>query len=565
MRSPSHHEEPGGRVDRLARRLARRPDHVLTRQTLPAPAPAEPLLDGVARALAAPVTRRRAVVLAGGAVVAGSVLRPGGARADARVCPPGTTKCQSAGGPSACMPSGQGLVCCNSDVCAGYCTHPGQICAGDGGRLAHCEDSPAICTDRSKPVYCELRGPRTGSTACDQPPTIEGNLGWCCGKDEVCGEKFNECLCNPAKVCGDSCCKSSEYCEDLGFLRGGKVCLRKCDPATYHRCPPPAVHCCPPNRNCEGSDCVCKSGETCGTNCCRAGDACLGGSRCGKPPTPPPSPGPFDFIGNMLGLVSQTAGSRGKHRARATASDPVGAALLALAAVDAQGAAAGAAFTDLHVDRAYKRRVVVAAPKLPKLAAGPGLDARSASSLNALLAAQAKAFALLAAAATSLARSRGALAKHDRTLARRQALASASFASQAAKALRRVPALRSAAAAALAAGGTAEVSATLAQVLALQSSVRARGVPSDLAGLLARLGVRGADLARVKQALLSGSAGGPALIAPLADPAVARSIQGLAAALASYAKSARRAPIRTYRGEPLRIRGTRAHDAPRRR
>jgi hypothetical protein len=559
-------DDAGGRVDRLARRLANPGGHVLTRQRLPQPGAAEPVLDGVARALVAPVTRRRAVVLVGGAVVAGSVLRPGGARADARVCPAGTTKCQSAGGPSACMPTGKGLVCCNSDVCAGYCTHPGQICAQDGGRLAHCEDGPGICTDRLKPVFCQQRGPRTGSTACDQPPTIEGNLGWCCGKDEVCGDKYPDCKCNPAKACGDACCKSNEYCEDLGFLRGGKVCLRKCDPATYHRCPPPAVHCCPANRDCDGSTCVCKTGETCGTNCCKAGDACLGGSRCGKPPTPPPSPGPLDFLGNMLGLINQTAGSRGgKHRVRGAAADPAGAALLALAAVDAQAAAAGAAFTDLHVDRAYKRKVVAATPKLPKLAAGPGLDARAARALDTLLAAQAKAFALVLAAATSLARSRAALRKHDRTLARRQALASAAFASQAAKTLRGVPALRAKAAATLTSTGTAEVTATAAQVLALQASVRAGGVPSDLAAQLARLGIRGADLGRVKAALLASSAGGPALIAPLADPAVTRTIEASAAALAKYAKAARRAPIRTYRGEPLRVRGTRAHDRPRRR
>ena len=91
-----------------------------------------------------------------------------------------------------------------------------------------------------------------------------------------------------------------------------------------------------------------------------------------------------------------------------------------------------------------------------------------------------------------------------------------------------------------------------ADVSAFQSTVRAGGVPSDLAARLRRLGVQGVDLGRAKASLLGSSAGGPALIAPLDDPARTRNLRSLASELKTFSRDARRRPI------------TRAHPAPRR-
>ena len=84
--------------------------------------------------------------------------------------------------------------------------------------------------------------------------------------------------------------------------------------------------------------------------------------------------------------------------------------------------------------------------KPPTVSAGTGLDVQSAASLNKLLAAEARANALIAAMAKTLWRARGAHAKHDPAAAKRQLRASAMLAGQAATALKRIQALRTAAA-----------------------------------------------------------------------------------------------------------------------
>ncbi len=549
-----------GRVDRLARRLASSDRNGPSSRTVTPPDTAEAMLDGVARALVAPISRRRAVVAIGGAVVAGSTLRPGWASADARVCSGATPKkCQGSGGQSVCVSADS--PCCSNELCGGAC-RPGQVCRpGDGDHNAHCEDTAAACRQYpGQPVFCEVKGNQTGSVTCGQNPSIPGQSGYyCCPPHHTCSPdpKVTECVCKT--TCGrhHECCAPDEFCES--HLLGDR-CRKKCKDPKDHHCSG-SDQCCPPLRECDkNNQCVCTEGDTCGIKCCKPGDVCLGGSHCGKP-APVPEKGPldnlFDFWGNLLGETHGASGGGKKSALLArAASSPVDAALLALAAVDAQCAAAGIAFTDLHVDRSYRRKVVAAKPAPAKLQPGPGLDARAASALNALIAAEAKAFALLAASAKSLARARGAARKNDALLTRRQVRAAAAFAAQAAKALRRAAPLRAKAANALTATGTSEVTVSAGDLIALQAAVRTGGVPADLAAALKRLGVAGDDLKRVRKALLAQPSSGGMLIAPLADTQRTQLLQALAAQLARYAKKARRNPIVRTRGEPLRIPGS---------
>jgi hypothetical protein len=263
-----------------------------------------------------------------------------------------------------------------------------------------------------------------------------------------------------------------------------------------------------------------------------------------KQPTNPDT----NFLQNFLNMINEVASGHGgastrSSLTRAAAPGPIASALLQLAAVNALRSAAGLAFSDQPVDPAYQGKVAAGKSRLPRLATGPDLGARAAKALDALLAAEAKAFGQYLASARSLARARGALSQHDVKGARRQVHAAASFADHAAQALRGVPRLRAKAVSALRSGGVAEVNASAAEVAALQAGVASNGVPGDLAALLAGLGVAGDDLDRVRRSLLAASSGGPSLIAPLADASQTRDLKSMGAALGQFARAARHAPL----------------------
>lgn len=544
------------RVDRLARRLALA-DRDIVAGGAPSAPDIESAFDGVARVLVTPMTRRRAVMAVGGAIVAGSLLRPGRAHAQGQ-CP--------SGGPNVCTsPAGNGLVrrvcvpanlaCCSNENCAIACPYPWRVCEAP----AVCSDTAAMCRDTTNPDYdvaktkfCSQRVSVTNG--CVASGSSIATRGWCCKTTELCGTEFGDCLC--ATPCGSDCCKKGEECVNPGIL-SSKVCLPACRKGWHH----------------DGFDCVCDSGQTCGTKCCPAGTECGSGSTCVKPAPPKSLPSIWDAFQGFGDTASQSAGSHGGGGSRqalrlrlagAAATGPVNGALLALAAVNAQGAAAGSAWSDEHVDRNYRRKVVAAKPSAPGIAPGVGLDIRAAKALEALLAAESKGFALAFASATALARARGANRRHDLKAARRQVLAAAGFAEKASKALHGVPALRASAAAALTATGATEVVVSAAEVQGLQATVRSSGVPADLRDELRSLGIRGADLTRVRDAMLVTSMGGPTLIAPLADPARTKNLRALSAELAKFAKAARRRPISTSPGAPRKYRTKPAASARRR-
>ena len=208
--------------------------------------------------------------------------------------------------------------------------------------------------------------------------------------------------------------------------------------------------------------------------------------------------------------------------------------------------AAALAFGEGKPDRAFRRTVRVARAKPPKVVEGAGLDAGSAAALNKLFSAEARAYSLAAAAATALWRARAAKAKRQRALARRQLRASSKFAGQATSALKRVPALRKAAANALTAGGVAEVTASEEQVTALLAMVKSGALPPQLRSALAGLGVGSKDLKRLRAGLLTQtvtSGSGPALIEPLKDSTGASKLKKAISQLSQYSKRARRHPI----------------------
>ena len=142
-----------------------------------------------------------------------------------------------------------------------------------------------------------------------------------------------------------------------------------------------------------------------------------------------------------------------------------------------------------------------------------------------------------------ISRARGALRHHDGMAARRQVSAAAGFADKAARKLRGVTSLRSAAALAFRSTGTAEVIVSASHLSTVEAEVRAHGVPADLRAALARLGVSGGQLDGVRTALLIDSAGGPVLIVPLTDAGRTQNLKALASELAHFAGHARRNPI----------------------
>jgi hypothetical protein len=252
---------------------------------------------------------------------------------------------------------------------------------------------------------------------------------------------------------------------------------------------------------------------------------------------------------NMMGQ-SGTAHRAGRLRLSARSSESgsaaVDAALDALAAVNGQGAAAMLAIRYGKRDPAFTQPVTVVRATPPKLSADAVLNAGSVAALNTLLVAEAEANALIAAMAKALWRARAAHAKQSTAAARSQLRASATFAGLAATALKRVQALRPAAARALTAGGVAEVLASETAVTAFIRSAKSRGLPATLRMPMRKLGVDSAGVDRVRANVVRQRAAagtGPVLIAPLQDRTRASELKGLISELSKFSARARKHPI----------------------
>jgi hypothetical protein len=531
-------------------------------------------LDALARSLAEPMPRRRALTVFGLGLVAASApgwLRPPAARAVA-TCGSDGPNCTSGGSPCCVDVKGGFRVPLGGCTCPGDNRNPNAKCCqgacNDGSATVWCCDVSERCGQGPRNCADVNPAPSEPNCVCDTVPASFGRRAGLLGVAAQTGS-----CCPPAQVCGSNCCKPNEECVvDPGLIFDSKECKPKCPGFGQKRCP--AGHCCDkkatccpngccnPPLECAGDSCRCPgTGQlVCGVSadkptCCKEGEVCIN-RRC---TTPPKTPGLIDSLMNGFSgygdTVSQTGARGGKHLNRyarlAAVPAEVDAALLQLGAVEALYGTAIASFADLHKDKTYLRKVAAPKPSLPPLAAGPALPPQAVSALNGLLAAEAKAFALMLAAATSVARARGALSKKDMKRATGHVSTAGSFASQASKALKPLPAMRANVANTLRAALVAEVNSRIADEVTFQDGLRNTGIPADLRALLARLGVTGDDLVRTRKGLTGApTTGGAALIAPLADPQRSKNLQALATALSRYATDAKRKPISFSNGGP---------------
>jgi hypothetical protein len=247
-------------------------------------------LDDLARHLAEPMPRRRAVRLIGASLIA--VAAPGVSPRVARAtlisaaakCPDGST----------CNPGG---VCCpNKDPISGR-----YVCRA---RNETCCCGNTACDTAKLRCYC----PSPGQGVCAPKCALENGPGWkdcgadCCAPYMTCG-KDNEChacedegkhtcssydnksshrCCNPGRCCADmtstECCGPKQTCKPAG--RNRVRC--KCRVGTDVKC---GTDCCDKNSSefcCGGKTCCDRNkGETCcGGVCCEAGDTCCDGECC---------------------------------------------------------------------------------------------------------------------------------------------------------------------------------------------------------------------------------------------------------------------------------------------
>ncbi len=449
----------------------------------------ERFFDNLARTLASPMPRRRALRLTGAALVAAAVpgLRPRSALGASRDCGTKSTPCSSL-----CLLTNPKGACgipifndCNQELChvglAG-CIRPDQVC----------------CPVAPDPWYCE--------------------------KGQECGTKPGQCI-------------TKWYCQKQSL--GTDFCDQICKETGHDKC---IGVCCTKNETCGFFGCSCKSGYV-----------SAGNGTCTEPKNDPGEPKPgWNLFSGWRDTFGQTAATHGGKRYLIAGGEvPAGsvtpvAALRALAAVNAQGAAAMLSIRFGKPDPAYAQKVTPSRATPPTVSAGAGLDAASAAALNKLLVAEARAHSLIGAMAKALWRARAAHDAKNPTAASEQLRSSAAFAAQAASALGRVQDLRTGAAAALTAAGVSEVLSTEDGVAAVFAAVRSRGIARALGAPLGKLGVGSADLKRLSTYTLErsvASAVGPVLIAPLADPSRATDLKSLVAELSKYSTRARRHPI----------------------
>jgi hypothetical protein len=525
-------------IDDLARNLALR-------------SPRGPATERIARAVAAPMSRRRALKVAAAASVTSFFsLRTGTAHAACPSCP---------------QPN-------DPQHFTQFCGHP---------KLAGCLY-----------VCCP-----PGDKCCQTDEAVT-----CCGEGYTCGEIVNGGYgCRCVKPCGYDCCKDNEDCivpqiDDVPDEENPENYF------CYQRCPYPRDHCdgtskacCTAQEECCGDGCCtvglkccvehgvnwccgppydcgvdigmcgCTRSQRCGSYCCPFGSTCCDAAQgcCG--------PTKFDdllddlgqFIGGAFGGASRASTARiRRDLTQLAASAGAAEAVVAIGAV--------ADLTELAYDRirsdrpdhAYRHAVRPHKPALSPIAAGPGLDAAAASALTKMLIAEARAWTLVYAAAVARARSLSALRARNRRAAVRQARASGAFAGDAAKALSRVPRLRSAAVAALRSAGTPEVTVTEAEFRAFQALVRADGLPADVRARLSQLGLRSAEQRQVAKLILArrpGTLAPNVLIAPLASASKQATLRKLVRELRQIGASSRKQPITRFRSRPRKVRAVRPH------
>lgn len=208
-------------------------------------------LDDVARVLATPMPRGRALRLAVGALAA--VALPG---VGARVARAGITR-----GAGTCPPGGQ-LTCAEQfgkDV-SECCSRP----IPGSGNYTCCP--PGQC------FYSE-----TTNTCC--PKDFQCGKGGCCSEGERCVNE--KCVrCDSDKVCGKECCEESETCVNPAKSMCCVKTWNHCKVAGAAGAAGAVVKCCPPRDEC------CTNRRTKTVTCCDSKHPCEDGRcKCGKDET----------------------------------------------------------------------------------------------------------------------------------------------------------------------------------------------------------------------------------------------------------------------------------------
>jgi hypothetical protein len=185
--------------------------------------------DDVARVLATPMPRRRALGLVAGAIggAALGAFRPGPARAQGACEPPREeclpfegTCCDPTIGESCCGDGccHEGTECCDDGSGGSTCCPPGQICQGFGtpqatcvpGQQGKCKPNQRLCgnhcckPDDSCCTFTDKKG-RTKTRCCPKGKACCGEV--CCPQNHTCctftdkkGRRKVKC-CGPNKVC----------------------------------------------------------------------------------------------------------------------------------------------------------------------------------------------------------------------------------------------------------------------------------------------------------------------------------------------------------------------------
>lgn len=276
-------------------------------------------LDELARSMAQPMPRRKALRLLGGAIVSTAIptsLWPSAARAgpatrrraDCEGAPdckehPGTRTCLSFGIEGndgctryirVCCPQGpeEQSECCPAKHSA-TCCYKGQDCepyqSGDRqyAKCVGCPSGHEKCGTTCCGIGEKCADP--GSDNCCPPRTIpcgSGRDANCCATNEVCCK--NTCCpprtrcttvkgkvvcapCTPPKTkkCGNTCCtKGQSCCNGKCCSKSQKCCFED--------------HCCPKTATCCGETCCPKGKKCCGDHCCDDKQECCDKGCCPK-------------------------------------------------------------------------------------------------------------------------------------------------------------------------------------------------------------------------------------------------------------------------------------------
>jgi hypothetical protein len=543
-------------IDDLARSLAVRSAHGSADDGLRADARDLPF-ERMARAVARPMSRRRALQVAAAAGATSFLtLRTGTAYAACPSCPrtsdpPSFTQfcghTRGVGCLFVCCPAD--YHCCQTDTVV-VCCKAEQKCGPivNGGYTCVCNDEHQCgefcCTDNQ---LCVEFDPEDDPMDATCVPDCGTEMSLCDDLETCCDDSERE------SCCGHGCCSANEEC---------------CASGRYHE-----EWCCPSSYGCSFKTpgvCVCSSSQKCGDQCCERGSVCCTGLDIVDRPTRQQgccAPTQLDeLLDSLLSFTSGGAGgsaaASAAARPRASASPGAADALVALRAVAGLAVLTHETIRVARPDSRFRRAVRAPRVALKAVAPGPGLDPASADALTKLLAAEARAWALVYAAAVARGRSIGAIKARRKKQALAQARAAGAFAGKAAKAIRRIPGLRAAALAAFQAGGVAEVSVSYRDARAFQAAVHHTGLPADLAARLAQLGLTTAQRRQIAKLIWNRPTErltGAQLIEPLADPVRTAALRALTKRLGRLAAKSRRQPISRSRARPGKVRANRPH------